>query len=297
MSLDLSLDNKKIVIMGAAFCVLFILAFVGGWILGAKRTQTKGVKPPTGVDQPKPKAAQSSAAAPPDVLKKEAAALSKGQPAADTANKKEPPAPAGLLVQGAAPIENQKSDLAQKKADLEQKIPLAGLQKKAPPAQTGEKVPAADQKPAGDKAAAKTDATPEKAKPEEEAQEEVPIVYSVQVGSFVAKIKADHMVAQLKARGQAAVILNQQDSRGRRWYTVQIGDFADYDVAWQTAKKFTKKKKIVAVVQPVDMFALKAMKAEPPTEEETETSTAKKEETPPQEKAQDTPQAQNGSQQ
>ncbi len=111
----------------------------------------------------------------------------------------------------------------------------------------------------------------------------------------MAKIKADHMVEQLKARGQEASILNQQDSRGRRWYTVQIGDFPDYEVASQTAKQFTKKKKIVAVVQPVDMFVLKAMKAEPPTEEETDTSAAKKEEAPPekegappQEEAQDT---------
>ncbi len=71
MSLDLSLDKKKIIIMAAAFCVLFILVFMGGWISGAKRTQTKGLMPPTGVDQSKPKAAQSSVAAPQDVLKKE----------------------------------------------------------------------------------------------------------------------------------------------------------------------------------------------------------------------------------
>lgn len=263
--------------MAVAFCVLFILAFVGGWISSAKKTQTKGLIPPAGIDQPKPIAAQS-----------------------------------------AAPIEKQKSDLAQKKTDLEQKIPLADLQKKAQPSQTGEKsattdqkptgekAPAADQKPAGDNAAeggatgekaapegggvaktaspqdaAKTDTTPKKAEPEEEAEEELPIVYSVQVGSFVAKIKADNMVEKLKARGQEATILNQQDSWGRRWYTVQIGDFQDYEVASETAKQFTKKKKIVAVVQPVDMFVLKAMKAEPPTEEETETSAAKKEEAPP----------------
>jgi len=71
MSLDLSLDNKKIVIMAAAFCVLFVLAFMGGWISGAKKTQTKDLKPPAGVDQPKQKVAQSSVAAPQDVLKKE----------------------------------------------------------------------------------------------------------------------------------------------------------------------------------------------------------------------------------
>ena len=283
MSLDLSLDNKKIVIMAAAFCVLFILAFMGGWISGAKKTQTKGLMPPAGADQPKPKAAQSTAS-----------------------------------------VENQKSDLAQKKVDLEQKIPLTSLQKKAPPSQTGEKAPPADQKPAGDKAAqegatgdkaapegggaaktaspqdaAKTDATPKKAEPEETAEEEIPIVYSVQVGSFVAKIKADNMVEQLKARGQESSILNQQDSWGRRWYTVQIGDFPDYEVASETAKQFTKKKKIVAVVQPLDMFVLKAMKAEPSTEEEAGTSAAKKEEAPPEKGeaplqgvAQDTPQAQ-----
>lgn len=84
--------------------------------------------------------------------------------------------------------------------------------------------------------------------------------FTVQIGSFVVKRNASKLADDLKGKGYEMYILKTPDSKGRLWYVVQIGGYADWEEASQVASEFTKKEKIVAVVMPIASYLIKERK-------------------------------------
>ena len=76
--------------------------------------------------------------------------------------------------------------------------------------------------------------------------------HSVQVGAFLAKENADVRVAKLTERGYKPKIVVFNDSMGRRWYTVRIGNYASREIAQKRAKAFSKREKFESAIVPVD---------------------------------------------
>jgi cell division protein FtsN len=78
------------------------------------------------------------------------------------------------------------------------------------------------------------------------------VTHSVQVGAFLAKENADVRVAKLTERGYKPKIVVFNDSMGRRWYTVRIGNYASREIAQKIAKAFSKREKFESAIVPVD---------------------------------------------
>ena len=76
--------------------------------------------------------------------------------------------------------------------------------------------------------------------------------HSVQVGAFLAKENADVRVAILTDRGYKPKIVVFNDSMGRRWHTVRIGNYASREIAQKRAKAFSKREKFESAIVPVD---------------------------------------------
>jgi type II secretory pathway predicted ATPase ExeA len=78
------------------------------------------------------------------------------------------------------------------------------------------------------------------------------MTHSVQVGAFLFKKNAENRATMLTLKGYEPHIVIFNDSRGRVWYTVRIGNFASLEIAQRRAKAFSNREKLESAVVPVD---------------------------------------------
>ena len=78
------------------------------------------------------------------------------------------------------------------------------------------------------------------------------VTHSVQVGAFLVKENAYIRIAMLIERGYKPQIVVFNDSMGRRWYTVRIGNYASREIAQKHAKAFSNREKLESAIVPVD---------------------------------------------
>jgi general secretion pathway protein A len=128
-----------------------------------------------------------------------------------------------------------------------------------PPASAPEPAPAAlpAAEPAPDRAAAA--AAPSVAPLEEKpSTPTAPIpshmTHSVQVGAFLYPENAQHMAAQLSAKGYPAKIFPASDAKGRTLHIVRIGDHPSRQAAKAQADEFSRREHMEAVVRPFGRF-------------------------------------------
>jgi len=76
------------------------------------------------------------------------------------------------------------------------------------------------------------------------------MTYSVQVGAFRNLNYAEELVVQLKAKGYPAQIFQINDSKGRLWHTVRIGDYPTSEEAQAQAEAFSASEKMQTAVRP-----------------------------------------------
>lgn len=74
--------------------------------------------------------------------------------------------------------------------------------------------------------------------------------YSVQVGAFLSKEKAEKLTALLKDRGYRARLLPRISWSKKIWYTVRIGDYKTRQAAVEEAGAFSEKEGIPSTVRP-----------------------------------------------
>ena len=271
--MELILDNKKIVLLLVVLCLLLVGTCGIGWMAGKKakpdsaavsdKSQTntassvavKGAAKQNSDDAPpSPKEAQTPPAA-------DAKAAADAQKAGATATAD------AQMTEGKAAAESQKTAVEDKIAAL---VPQAqALQSKTFGAQTKDAQKDADDKETsgqkGAAAGAETSADQNETA-DKDQEDDVPMAYSVQIGTFVVKRKAEQLVASLEEKELAGTILYGKNHRGRRYYIVQISDFPEYEAAIDAAKQFEAKEKTVAVVEPLTKLELKKMKKAPPPE-------------------------------
>jgi len=80
------------------------------------------------------------------------------------------------------------------------------------------------------------------------------MTYSVQVGAFRSVQLAEKLVERLTAKGYSARVVPVTDRRGRRWYTVRIGDHPSREAAQKQADSFTAQEKMETAVRPYNAF-------------------------------------------
>ncbi|MBF0621382.1 MAG: AAA family ATPase [Magnetococcales bacterium] len=76
--------------------------------------------------------------------------------------------------------------------------------------------------------------------------------YSIQVGAFFEKSRADQFISSLTENGMDPYRLEIQDSKGQIWHTVHVGRYVDYESAKAEAEPM--KKKLGAYVFPLHSF-------------------------------------------
>jgi general secretion pathway protein A len=76
------------------------------------------------------------------------------------------------------------------------------------------------------------------------------MTHSVQVGAFRNLNYAEKLVLQLKAKGYPVRIFQINDSKGRLWYTVRIGDYATREKAQAKADAFSAFENMQTAVVP-----------------------------------------------
>jgi type II secretory pathway predicted ATPase ExeA/cell division protein FtsN len=113
--------------------------------------------------------------------------------------------------------------------------------------------------PAGPDQAAGPDAAAPPLAPEEKAVSgtigaALRMTHSVQVGAYLVPENARKQVERLGAKGYPARIFEAQDSQGRSWYTVRIGDYPSSEAAQGQAEEFTRREQAPSVVRPIGGF-------------------------------------------
>ena len=78
------------------------------------------------------------------------------------------------------------------------------------------------------------------------------MTHSVQVGAFLFKENAENRTAMLTMKGYKPHIVILNDSSGRIWHTVRIGNFPSREIAYRHAKDFSNLEKLESAVVPVD---------------------------------------------
>ena len=80
------------------------------------------------------------------------------------------------------------------------------------------------------------------------------ITYSIQVGAYLILKNAQNKIIELNEKGYAAKIVNFEDSEGRIWHTVRIGNYSSIKLAQEDAKILNEQDEIEAVVLPSGKF-------------------------------------------
>ena len=80
------------------------------------------------------------------------------------------------------------------------------------------------------------------------------MTHSVQVGAFLYPENAQHVAAQLTAKGYSAKISQMTDAKGRAWHIVRIGDYPSRQAAQAQADEFSRREHMPSVVRPFGVF-------------------------------------------
>lgn len=80
------------------------------------------------------------------------------------------------------------------------------------------------------------------------------MTHSVQVGAYLYPENAQHVAAQLNAKGYPARIMKITDAGGRTWYTVRIGDHPSRQAAQAQADEYTRREQKQSVVRPFGVY-------------------------------------------
>ncbi len=80
------------------------------------------------------------------------------------------------------------------------------------------------------------------------------MTHSVQVGAYLYPENAQHVKAQLNAKGYPARIMKITDAGGRIWYTVRIGDHPSRQAAQAQADEYTRREQKQSVVRPFGVY-------------------------------------------
>jgi hypothetical protein len=75
--------------------------------------------------------------------------------------------------------------------------------------------------------------------------------YYIQVGAFLIKENAINTARLLKKKGYIAKIVALNDSKGRFWHTVRIGEYASLKIASKHAAGFSNREKMDSIVLPL----------------------------------------------
>jgi cell division septation protein DedD len=78
--------------------------------------------------------------------------------------------------------------------------------------------------------------------------------FSIQVGAFLQKDNAIKMASILGKKGYSASIVKFNDTKGRVWHTVRIGEYASRSVARKHARDFSSEQGLDSTVRPIGRF-------------------------------------------
>ena len=76
-----------------------------------------------------------------------------------------------------------------------------------------------------------------------------PLIYSIEVGSFLDRKEAEELVTGLKSKNHKAYILSAWDAQGISWFTVRIGHFKNLDKALKAALELKQKERLMVSIQ------------------------------------------------
>ena len=76
--------------------------------------------------------------------------------------------------------------------------------------------------------------------------------FSIQIGAFASKERAERLVAIMKGKGYAVRLRTLTDWKKKVLHTVRIGEYTDRDEAKEKAAAFTEKEKIPTTVRPTN---------------------------------------------
>jgi cell division protein FtsN len=82
----------------------------------------------------------------------------------------------------------------------------------------------------------------------------VRMTHSVQVGAYLYPENAQHVAAQLAAKGYPARVFKITDAKGRTWHTVRIGDHPSRQGAQAQADEFSRREQMKTAVRPFSAF-------------------------------------------
>jgi general secretion pathway protein A len=82
----------------------------------------------------------------------------------------------------------------------------------------------------------------------------VRMTHSVQVGAYLYPENAQHVAAQLAAKGYPARVFKITDAKGRTWHTVRIGDHPSRQAAQAQADEFSRREQMKTAVRPFSAF-------------------------------------------
>ncbi len=76
--------------------------------------------------------------------------------------------------------------------------------------------------------------------------------FSIQIGAFASKERADRLVSMMKDKGYAARLRSLTDWKKNVLHTVRIGEYTDRDEAKEKAAAFTEREKMPTTVRPTN---------------------------------------------
>jgi cell division septation protein DedD len=241
MSLDFSLDGKKVLLVSMISVILAAMIFVAGWMAGIMANISRMPSPEVGPSGPRGAAVSTPAGTPAPVQQKPAEAKQKIE--TDLAAQK--------------PETTDSSQEAAGGEDTAPKVRMPIVPK--PQTQNAQSVV--------EQAADKAEGAPSEDK-----------AFSVQAGAFLEKNNADDMISDLKEKGYQPYIFETMNSKNQPVYSVRIGDYADLQEASHAASGFKDKEKMPAIITAIDSVSAveqKDVQRSTPSKNDMQTETVK----------------------
>ena len=275
MAYQFSFDGKSLWALGGGSCLLCLLLFVAGVLLGANwgtreaTATTVAVAPGAARGQAQPAPGAQEAAA--TVAAEPVAALPYEPPPARGPAFYDPQGPRDFAAQGYAPRGVGAQEYGAQdygaRASAEQGYAARPV---APPAyaapqqrfdapgvapRAASPAPPLDlQREAARLRSLGADAEPRVvSEADTEASDALSVGtpnYSVQVGAYADEAEARRLLTELEHKGYTPTIYSGRDGGGRTWYAVRIGAYSTQQEAAHAAQNFTKQERLKATVRP-----------------------------------------------
>jgi len=75
-------------------------------------------------------------------------------------------------------------------------------------------------------------------------------LYTLQVGAFLQSDNARRLAQSVSTKGYSARVISLNDSHGKKWYCVRVGNYHDREEALKTAAKIERALKLKPIVRP-----------------------------------------------